>query len=238
MLDLNTAVYNMDALDFLDQLEPYTVDAFITDLPYGVTQARWDKVIPFEPMWNKVIRALKPNGVFITTAVFPFAAKLCASNYAMFRYDLVWHKTSPSGHLNAAHMPLRTHESILVFYEGQPTYHPQFSQGEAYNRRRSGDSELYGSHSATVTHNTGYRQPTSVIQFKNPNGQGKIHSTQKPISLFSWLIKTYTNPVDLVVDFCCGSGTTGVAALRLGRRYLLNDIDPDMCLVAKLRTAN
>jgi len=234
-------VHHTDALDLLAALPSGSVDAFITDLPYGTTACSWDEIIPFDPMWKEVKRTLKPRGVFVTTASQPFTSKLVMSNVGMFRYEWIWEKAISSGFLSAKYRPLRQHENILVFSEGasiggansgQPmTYNPQFEKGEAYTTNpKSAPTGIYNKHHRVPTVNEGIRYPKTIIKFTNERGE---HPTQKPVDLFKYLISTYTQPGDLVVDFCCGSGTTAIAARNLGRRFIVGDITSEYVQVAR-----
>jgi len=221
----------IDALELLRGLPDASVDAIITDLPYGTTACSWDEIIPFEPMWAGVKRVLKPRGVFVTTASQPFTSKLIMSNLEQFRYEWVWEKSMATGFLNTPHMPLRAHENIVIF--GGSIYYPQFSIGQPYTattgtqeRGTIRDKRISG----VIRHNTGYRHPRSVFRFQNQIG---LHPTQKPVALYEYLINTYTQPGELVVDFCCGSGTTAVAARNLSRRYIVGDLSEEYCTIAR-----
>ena len=215
-------VYCMEALELLAWLPPQSVDAYITDLPYGTTACSWDEIIPFEPMWKEVKRTLKPRGVFVTTASQPFTSKLIMSNLDWFRHEWVIEKSLPTGHLNANRAPMKAHDNLVVFSGTAPIYYPQFSDGEPY-RATSGAAGGYVHDKETANHTTinhGVRWPRTVLRFAYDSG---LHPTQKPVALYEYLIRTYTLENDLVVDFCCGSGTTGLAARNLKRRYILND---------------
>lgn len=208
-------------MEILPSLTAGSVDAIITDLPYQTTQCDWDEIIPFEPMWAEVARLLKPNGVFVTTSAQPFSSRLVSSNLKWFRYDLVWRKGRVSGHLNAKHRPLREHEDILVFARGKTTYNPQMVPSSGHRRghgKRSREIEVYGKFKDLETVVATEYYPRSVVEI--PAVRKNNHPTEKPVSLYSYLVRTFTNKGELVLDFTCGSGTTGVAAVTEGRRFI------------------
>lgn len=239
-------VYQMDALELLRTLEPQSVDAIITDLPYGTTGCDWDTVIPFAPMWEAVKRALKPRGVFVTTASQPFTSALVASNFAMFKYSWIWVKDGATGFPHAANMPMKDYEDVCVFSSGaighahlvsnRMTYNPQGlvpygKEKHHTNRGFEGKMERASQKDIYVTEFTNY--PHMVQRF--PSEQRTVHPTQKPVEMYAYLIRTYTQPNDLVVDMCCGSGTTAAACIATGRHYIVGDSDPHYCEVTRLR---
>lgn len=205
--ELENRIFLGDCLDRLSFFPAKCIDCIACDLPYQVTQNEWDSLINLEQLWIEYKRIIKDNGVIVLTATQPFASQLISSNPKMFKYDLIWVKNKSSGHLNAKRMPLRQHESILVFYNKPPTYNPQKSTGHepvhAYTKHV--DSSNYG---ATQYGFSGggstERHPTSVLQFKvlNNDAPERFHPTQKPVELFEWIIQTYTNEGDLVLDSC------------------------------------
>lgn len=228
-----------DALQILPTLEAGSIDAIITDLPYGTTACAWDEVIPFVPMWEQVKRLLKPRGVFVTTASQPFTSALVMSNLEWFRYEWIWDKARASGHLDANHKPLKAHENICVFYQEQPNYNPQKRAGEPYavNGKRASHA-VYGEANRTAVNKEydGRRYPRSVLPFsQGANSEDRFHPTQKPVTLYQYLIRTYTNPSDTVLDFCCGSGTTGVAAIKEGRNFIGMELDSGYHAIAQKR---
>jgi site-specific DNA-methyltransferase (adenine-specific) len=216
-----------DCLEKMQILEPNSVDMVLCDLPYGVTNRnKWDVIIPFDALWKCYNYIIKPGGAIVLTATQPFAAMLIASNYKNFRYDLIWEKHIGTGFLNANRMPLRTHESVLVFYDKLPTYNPQFTQGKPYTAKAGlKESTNYGANNRdyTIRNDDGKRFPGSVLKIKHD--RSKLHPTQKPVELFEWLIKTYTNPGELILDNCAGSGTTGIAAMNTGRDFIIIERD-------------
>lgn len=211
-----------DCLDLMPQLPEKSCDMILVDLPYQATSRNlWDIIIPFEPLWKEYERIIKDNGAIVLTATQPFATKLIASNYNLFRYDLIWEKPLATGFLNANRMPLRSHEHILVFYKSPPKYNPQKTPGKPYKMTRRSDTSNYGEvkNLHHVTENTtGDRHPKSIIRFSSD--KDKLHPTQKPIELFKWLILSYTDAGEVVCDSCCGSGTTALACKELGRNYI------------------
>lgn len=199
-----------------------SVDMILCDLPYGTTQNKWDSVIDLEKLWGQYERVIKDNGAIVLTAQTPFDKVLGNSNLKLLKYEWIWDKKLATGHLNAKKMPLKRHENILVFYKKLPTYNPQMTKGEPYDKGFGhGKSSNYGSQ-RDVSHinATGDRYPTSIIVESNANRQNRYHPTQKPVALFEYLIKTYTNEGEIVLDNCIGSGTTAIAALNTGRFFI------------------
>jgi len=227
----NSLILSGDCLQILPHLPPNSVDLILSDPPYGQTQNAWDEPIASTPLWKELNRIGKPAAPIIFTAIQPFASQLINSNTKQFRYDLIWHKNKSTGFLNAKRQPLRSHEHILVFYRRSPLYNPQKTSGHepshAATRPRSNN---YGAYRTTFYEGGDTdRYPTSVLQIPviNNDSPDKMHPTQKPVDLFRYLIRTYTNPGDLVLDFAAGSGTTGVAALAENRRVILIEKNPD-----------
>lgn len=228
-----------DALQILPTLAAGSVDAIITDLPYGTTACAWDEVIPFAPMWEQVKRLLRPRGVFVTTASQPFTSALVMSNLEWFRYAWVWEKTHAKGYLNSAVRPLMATEDICVFAAGLHTYNPQGLRRGLFNNSRPakatkvmgqsvyGNERLFG-----FSEHTNY--PRNLLKIPNGNNDS-CHPTQKPVALYSYLIRTYTNPSDTVLDFVMGSGTTGVAAIKEGRNFVGCDNDAGYFAIATRR---
>ena len=195
----------------------------LCDLPYGTTQNTWDTVIPLDRLWTEYRRVLKPGGVVCLTGQGLFTAQLMMSNPSGFKYKLVWEKSKPTNFLNAKKQPLRKHEDICVFYDSRPTYNPQFSEGEAYSKgiRKAQQTGSYGDFSPVLVKSSGGRYPTDVVYFKTAESEGRvIHPTQKPVELGRYLIRTYTNPGDTVLDNAFGSASFLLAAKREGRNYI------------------
>jgi len=212
------------------------VDAIITDLPYGTTQLQWDTVIPFVPMWAQAKRVLKPRGVFVTASSQPFTSRLIMSNFDWFRYCLVWEKSISAGYLDANHKPLKAHEDIVIFCAaGRTTYNPQMETGTPYHKlKQANRSAHYRNMNGGVTENSGTRFPRSVVRFSNKNNFN-VHPTQKPVELYEYLIRTYTNNGDTVLDITAGSGTTGVACVKTGRNFVGCEIDAGYFAMAERR---
>lgn len=240
---INVDLYNGDCLEESLNIKNNSVDLILTDLPYGVLNKRteWDAIIPFEKMWEMVDRILKPNGAFITTSKQPFTSQLIMSNIKDFRYTLVWEKSKSTGYLNSKRMPLVSHEDIVVFYKKLPPYNPQMTQGIPYDKGKAvRDTESYGKQTTAihVKNDTGMRYPRSVQYFVTAESEGGFHPTQKPIKLFEWLIKTYTNENDVVCDITMGSGTTGVSAVNTNRNFIGIEKDKSYFKVSKDRIEN
>ena len=216
-----------------------SIDAIITDPPYGTTQCKWDSVIPFKPMWEQLSRIIKPNGAILLFGSEPFSSALRMSNIKNYKYDWVWEKSKATNFLNAKKQPLRAKENILVFYKKQPTYNPQMTKGKSYNkgiRKKQTKDDVYGSFNQTEVKSEGNRYPRDVLYFKTAETEGKtFHKTQKPVKLMEYLIKTYTNENETVLDFTMGSGSTGVAAKNLNRSFIGIEMDNKYFEIAKER---
>jgi len=225
-----------DCLERMKVITNGSVDMILCDLPYGTTQNAWDSIIPLEPLWAEYRRVCKKNAAIVLTAQTPFDKVLGCSNLSMLKYEWIWQKSKATGHLNANRAPMKAHENILVFYAVLPTYNPQMGEGKAYsNKHVPGDS---GSNYDTVGHsavkNRTTRYPKSVLDFKS-EAKAQFHPTQKPVALFEYLIRTYTNENDIVLDNCMGSGTTGVACSNTNRRFIGIERDEDYFLDATER---
>ena len=210
-----------DAIENMAKLKEKSIDLILVDLPYGVTNNKWDVIIPFDEMWEQFNRIKKNNAAMVLTATQPFASMLVMSNLKQFKYDVIWEKTICSGQLNVKHRPLRAHESILVFYDKIPTYNEQKTEGKPYKIKREGnDTEnCYCRQKASEKDNEGFRHAKSVVKIPNQRIKGG-HPTQKPVALLEMLIKTFSNENDIVLDCCMGSGSTGVAAMNLNRKFI------------------
>lgn len=221
-----------DCLEKMKEIESGSVDMVLADPPYGTTACKWDSIIPLEPMWEQLKRIIKPNGTIVMTASQPFTSALGASNLSMLRYSWIWRKSSATGHLNAKRMPMKNHEDVLVFYFKQPTYNPQGLRDFNKIVRRGNNGDCYGvSGKENLQEKTGY--PRTVQEFKS---DGKtVHPTQKPVALMEYLIKTYTNEGEKVLDFAMGSGTTGVAAKNLNRSFIGIEMDEGYFEISKER---
>lgn len=236
-------VYQADCTEFLSSMDSESVDAFILDLPYGTTSSKWDTVIPLASMWKQVKRVRKKNAVFATTCIMPFTATLYCSNPMEWRYEWVWRKNRVTRFLDAADRPLLDYENIAIFYGKQPKFNPQKWRGEKTHSRgrsvgRSSKSTLYGGFNLTASDESGEKFPRLVLDFDSVPPSETLHPSQKPVPLYEYLILTYTNPGDLVVDFCCGSGSTLVAAKQLGRSFIGIDDDEEYCNISQKRIAS
>ena len=229
-------IYNEDCLEGMKRIPDKSVDCVICDLSYGVLNsgnkyAQWDKILPMDKVWEQYERIIKDNGAIILFAQGMFTAKLMLSNEKMWRYNLVWHKLGHiSGFLNARHMPLREHEDICVFYKSQPTYNPHHSRGK---QSKDLTNRCYGSYGKAKDIITDLKYPRSILDFARPHPP--IHPTQKPVALIEWLIKTYTNEGELVLDNTAGSMTTAIAALNTNRRCICIEKDDKIFRIGEER---
>lgn len=217
-------VYFGDCLELMKEIPDKSIDMILCDLPYGTTQNKWDVIISFDKLWEQYRRIIKDNGVVALTSQGLFTAKTMLSNEKIFKYKIVWEKSKSTNFLNAKKQPLRKHEDICIFYKNQPTYNPQMKKGEPYDKgiRKNQQTGSYGNFNQSHIKSDGERYPTDVIYFKTSESEGKvIHPTQKPVALFEYLIKTYTNEGYLVLDNCAGSGTTAIACINTKRNCIL-----------------
>lgn len=218
-----------DCLELMKEIPDKSIDMILCDLPYGTTTCKWDTVIPLEKIWVGYKRIIKDNGAIVLFGLNPFSANLIMSNPKMYRYTWIWQKSNVVGFFNAKKMPLRTYEEIMVFYKKLPTYNPQFTQGKPYISRRTGQHAFFRPPYSETTQrldtiSDGRRYPKDIIQFSN-SSERSDHPTQKPVALLEYLIKTYTNPGELVLDNCMGSGSTGVACVKTGREFIGMELD-------------
>lgn len=227
-----------DCLDLLPRLPAASVDLVLCDLPYGTTQNKWDAVIPFEPLWREYRRVCK--GAIVLTAAQPFTSALVMSNPEGFKYAWVWEKTIATGFLNAKKQPLRAHEDVLVFCNGAPPYFPQMiERAERKVSRRVGTKTTnYGAADKETFYDSTARYPRSVQLMASRADGAALHPTQKPVALMEYLIRTYTNEGDTVLDNCMGSGTTCVAAVNTGRKFIGMERDPGYFAIAWDRVAS
>ncbi len=230
----------MNCLDGMALVTDASVDMILCDLPYGTTQNKWDSIIPLEPLWEQYRRVIRPNGASVLTVQIPFSINLGASNLPWLRYEWIWEKPQGTGFLNASRYPLKSHENVLVFCGGTHTYNPQMESGSPYRIRRGKErvSDNYNTYvrAGNVDINNGQRFPKTVFTFGYDSD--RIHPTQKPVALFEYLIRTYTNPGELVLDNCIGSGTTAIACLNSGRSYIGFELDPEYHRAATERIRN
>ena len=234
-----------DCLELMKTIDDKSVDMILCDLPYGCTDARnWDNVIPFKPLWEQYNRIIKDNGAVLLFGIEPFSSELRVSNLKNYRYDYVWKKNQGTGFLNANRMPIRSHEMISVFYKKLPQYNKQMRCGfKPYSKtRKDAKSNLYDETNykgVTSTSVNGERYPISILEFPCVRNQkDKMHPTQKPVALLEYLIRTYTNEYDIVLDNCMGSGSTGVACKNLNRGFIGIEKDDNYFNIAKNRIEN
>lgn len=242
-LELNR-IYQIDCLEGMKLIPDKSIDMILCDLPYGQTaRNKWDTVIPFESLWTHYERIIKDNGAIVLFANGMFTADLMTSNRKLWKYNLVWDKVLPSGFLNAKKMPMRSHEDLCVFYKKPPTYNPQMVEGNACHSRGKAVGKLqedfsrntnYGELKAVQTEGN-QKYPKSVLTFQKPHPSTTVHPTQKPVECLEWLIKTYTNEGEIVLDNCIGSGSTAVAALKTKRRFVGFETDPQYIELANNR---
>ena len=237
-------IYQGDCLSVMKDISDGSVDMVLTDPPYGTTACKWDSIISLGPMWEHLKRVIKKNGAIVMTASQPFTSRLISSNYDMFKYEWIWDKSLPTGHLNAKKLPMKVHENICVFYDKAPTYNPLKTFGHEtktaraiYSKPADGNS-CYGAEKRDTFYSRTDRFPVSIQRFNNAVQKNKVHPTQKPIALMEYLIRTYTNKNELVLDFTIGSGTTAVAAIQTGRNYIGIEQDPEYCKIANQRILN
>ena len=221
-------IYNMDCLEGMKQIPDGTIDAVICDLPYGTTQCPWDAVIPFDKMWEQYLRITKPNAAIVLFCQGMFTSDLMQSNRKMWRYNLIWKKgETNSGFLNAHRMPMRNHEDIAIFYRELPTYNPQLRKGyEPYAKTKYDGASpdiynVYGDYTRKTQKGSDLRFPLSVIDISRDwQRQDALHPTQKPVDLLRYLVLTYTNEGDTVLDNCMGSGTTAIDCIKERRHFI------------------
>lgn len=234
MLELNKT-YLGDCLEIMKDISDKSIDMILTDLPYGTTKAKWDSPIDLNKLWIQYKRIIKSNGAILLTAQTPFDKVLGMSNLEMLRYEWIWEKTQATGFLNAKKMPMKAHENILVFYKDLPTYNPQKTYGHkpvnSYTKtlQTQNNTELYGKMKRVIKGGGDTdRYPRSVQVFASDKQKDYKFSTQKPLKLMQYFIKTYTNEGETVLDNCAGSGTTGLAAKNLKRNYIMIEKEPEI----------
>ena len=236
-------LWHGDCLELMKNIPDGSVDLVLTDPPYGTTACKWDSVIPFEPMWEQLNRIIKPNGAICLFGSEPFSSALRMSNIKCFKYDWVWDKHNTNGFLNAKKRPLKRHENISVFSVGTPAYIPQMEergkprQKGSYNKKKGNGDMVYGRFNNVSSVNNLY-YPTDIISFSNAKQKGKVHPTQKPVALLEYLIRTYTNEGETVLDFTMGSGSTGVACVNINRNFIGIELDEGYFQIAKERIEN
>ena len=240
-----------DCLEVMKDIPDESIDMILCDLPYGTTACKWDTIIPFGPLWEQYKRIIKDNGAIVLTASQPFTSALVMSNIKMFKYEWIWEKTMPNNFCQAKYQAMKYHENILVFAKGKTKFNPIMEKRSdvGIDRLKNSGKVLDGSNNTSqfMSFKRGqgiYREydkekiyPKSVQKIGSvPNCNGtKLHPTQKPVALFEYLIKTYTNEGDLVLDNCMGSGTTGVACKNLNRNFIGIELDPEYFKIAEKR---
>jgi site-specific DNA-methyltransferase (adenine-specific) len=220
-----------DCLEVMKDIPDKSIDMILCDLPYGTTACKWDTIIPFEPLWEQYKRIIKDNGAIVLTASQPFTTDVINSNRDLFRYEIIWERTLSGNPFLVKKQPLKVHENVLVFYKKFGIYNPQMTLGKMRNKKITGAFREI----KAVDNVTDQYYPRSVQYFDNADRKNKVHPTQKPVVLFEYLIKTYTNEGDLVLDNCAGSGTTGVACKKTGRNYILIEKEEKYCKIARQR---
>src|SRR5690625_5033496 len=238
--DIINTIIQGETIEEMKRIADGSIDMILADLPYGTTACKWDTVIPFEPLWEQYERIIKPNGSIVLTASQPFTSALVMSNPKIFRYQWVWEKDNHTNFLNIKKQPGKRHEDIVVFYKRQPTYNPQMWKGAENNSQGtkskvSHREYLGGEFEPSERIRGGWKYPISIIKF-NGEGRGKaVHPTQKPVALFEYLIKTYTNKGEVVLDNVIGSGTTAVAAINTGRQFIGIEREEEYVNIARER---
>jgi len=235
-----------DAIEEMRKLSDKSVDMILCDLPYGTTECKWDTIIPFEPLWAEYERIIKDNGAIVLTASQPFTTALISSKMALFRYELIWDKTFGRQPQLANVQPMKRHENILIFAKkgfGKITYNPQKEplekpyKGGGASNKTSGVND-HGIRLKKLPKTYTHKTPTSVLSFKPPSNGVSLHPTQKPTELFEYLIRTYSNEGDVILDNCIGSGTTAVAAINTGRQFIGIEREAEYCQIARQRIAD
>ena len=223
-----------DCLELMKDIPDKSIDMVLCDLPYGTTKNKWDSVIPLNKLWKQYERIIKDNGAIVLFSQMPFSAELVHSNLKLFKYEWIWQKDNGTGFLNAKKMPLKIHENILVFYKKLPLYNPQMRTGfKPYKCKQGRHSTNYGAYEqGHITESNGERYPIDIIKFKKDSG---LHPTQKPVELLEYLIKTYTNEGETVLDNCMGSGSTGIACINTNRNFIGYELNEKYFEIAEKR---
>lgn len=234
-------IYNEDCLGGMKRIPDGSIDMILCDLPYGTTRCSWDVVIPFEPLWEQYNKIIKDNGAIVLFAKEPFASNLRLSNLPMYRYDWIWEKTRGTGHLDANKRPMRYFENVCVFYKNQPTYNPIKTGGHTRkvstvkHNRNCNTGEIYGKSDSFKDYDSTERYPKDILVFKSDRQKENYHPTQKPVALLEYLIKTYSNESETVLDNCMGSGSTAIACLNTNRRFIGFELNKEYFDIANKR---
>lgn len=230
------SIVNADCLDVMKYIKSNSIDMVLCDLPYGSTACKWDIILPFEELWKEYYRICKENSAMVFTASQPFTTLLIQSNIKDFRYEWIWEKPQGTNPMNAKYMPLKSHENILIFYQKRPTYNPQMWKSTPYSGFKSKDKkigEIYGSLKSQHRDNPeGLRYPKTVLRFSQEKG---LHPTQKPLEMMRYLIRTYSNEGETILDNTMGSGTTGLACIIENRKFIGIEKDEKYFEIAKER---
>lgn len=231
-------LHHGDCFDVLPGIASGSIDLVCADVPYGTTACKWDSVLDLDRMWLELYRVAKPNAAIVIFSAQPFTSVLVASNFKDWKTEWIWEKPHATGFLNAKKQPMRAHENIQVFYRKQPTYNPQMTHGHARktSSRGSPDTDVYGEANQFVTYDSTSRYPRDVQKFSSDKQKQSLHSTQKPVALLRYLIETYSNPGETVLDFTMGSGTAGVACQETSRKFIGIERDSAIYQVACERT--
>lgn len=224
-----------DCLELMKEIPDKSIDMILCDLPYGTTACKWDTIIPFEPLWEQYNRIIKDNGAILLFGSEPFSTLLRYSNLKMFKYDWIWEKEQGANFMLCKYQPYKVHEIISVFSKKKHLYIPQMTIGKPYISGKGTSGDITNNVTKTQTKNKGTRYPRSIQRFNTDKGKGSLHPTQKPVDLLEYLIKTYSNEGDTVLDNCMGSGSTGVAAMNTGRKFIGIEMDGKYFEIAKQR---
>lgn len=229
-------LWNGDCLELMKKIPDKSIDMILCDLPYGTTACKWDSVIPFEPLWEQYNRIIKDNGAIVLFGSEPFSTELRHSNLKMYGYDWVWKKQKPTNFYQVKWQPLKEHENILVFYKHKPIYNPQGTKSVCVKSgRKNKSSNLYNNYDGGNYVQTVGNYPRSILEYPTEGDKYRLHPTQKPVALLEYLLKTYTNEGEVVLDNCMGSGSTGVAAVNTNRKFIGIELDESYYNIAKKR---
>jgi site-specific DNA-methyltransferase (adenine-specific) len=236
MIELNR-IYNEDCLEGMKRIDDKSIDMILCDLPYGTTACKWDTIIPFEPLWEQYNRIIKDNGAIVLFGSEPFSSRLRMSNLKMFKYDWIWNKKKGGNPLLSKIQPIKIYEVVSVFGKGKVNYYPIMVDRDKPKARGKNKGKTSETTNNAFTKNKVYTQyyPKAIIELSNANQRNKLHPTQKPVALCEYLIKTYTNDDDTVLDNCIGSGTTAIACINTNRNYIGFELDKHYCDIANER---
>ena len=232
----NINLYQGDCLEVMKEIKDKSIDMILCDLPYGTTKCKWDVIIPFDKLWEQYNRIIKDNGAILLFGSEPFSSELRLSNKENYKYDWIWDKVKPNGHLVAKYRPMQRTENISVFGNGKLNYYPiMVDRDKPKKSKEYSRTEIMGGISNSTEKIVNKKYPQNVLIYSNASQKNKLHPTQKPVELLEYLIKTYTNENDLVLDNCMGSGSTGVACKNLNRNFIGIELDENYFNIAKER---